>query len=98
MQFRDHPLMSRKDLPSWPPVWLVRGEIELRRLPTVQGEIGILTGIVRNDLVKHCLFLYMRDNGKEYIGCLTVDDLSFCRHLYELLKTFIGKSIQEIGD
>src|ERR1043166_1490510 len=98
MQFRDHPLMSRRDLPSWPPVWLLRGKIGLSQSPSLRGEIGVVTCVVRSDLVRGSLFLYMRENEKEYIGCLMMDDPTFCQHLYELLKMCIGKSIKEIGD
>ena len=97
MQLRDHPLLSRKDLPSWPPVWIPRAKVQVPLPASLHGEIGFLTRIVRSDLVKHCIFLYIREKESEYIGCLTMEDVSFCQHLYELLKTRIGKSIKEIG-
>jgi hypothetical protein len=95
MLLRDHPLMSRLGVPSWPPLWTwVDGEEN--KFP--KGEVGILiwaslTGIQSPD---RC-YLLMNHDGSSYMGCLLFDDDKFCRYVAHFLERYCNRSIAEIG-
>jgi hypothetical protein len=95
MLLRDHPLMSRYGVPSWPPVWTwVEGSEE----KSPKGEVGILiwaslTGVQSPD---RC-YLLMSHEGSSYMGCLLFDDPTFCRYVVKLLDIYRNRPIVEIG-
>jgi hypothetical protein len=97
MQFRDHKLMSYKGLPTWPPVWAHPDSATLTP-PTVKGEIGILTSVRMHALGSQRIFLNIKHEGSEYIGCLFFDDPVFCQDMYQFLQGCIGMSVKGIGD
>jgi len=100
MVLRDHPLMSRYGVPSWPPVWTwVNGpEIDGPANKSLKGEVGILkwvglTGIQPSD---RC-YLYIDHEASSYLGCLLFDDPTFCRYIAKLLEGYCNRPIAEIG-
>jgi hypothetical protein len=95
MLLRDHPLMSDRGIPNWPPVWMWTGGLENKR---PRGEIGILSGVsLSNVLPTDRCFLYIDHEGSSYIGCLLFDDHAFCKQLVKLLKGCCNRPIAEIG-
>src|SRR5262249_18108302 len=76
MLLRDHPLMTYKGVPSWPPAWLRRVGCYENTHPT--GEIGILKGVLPSTLPppKIC-FLTIEHCNAEYIGALLLSDPVF---------------------
>ena len=63
-----------------------------------RGEIGILTAVSLTQIkpANRC-FLYMHHEESFYIGCLLFDDLSFRRHISQVLRFCRNRSIAEIG-
>jgi hypothetical protein len=95
MLLRDHPLMSRRGVPNWPPVWTWVDGPE-NKFP--KGEVGILkwvalTGIEPSD---RC-YLLIHHEDSSYMGCLLFDDYAFCRYIAKLLDSYCKRSIAEIG-
>jgi hypothetical protein len=95
VKFREHPLMSYRGLCSWPPAWVVPRTSPIKVL---KGEIGILTDVKMHDLSSGRLFLTIEHDSKECIGCLFLDNPAFCMAIYTTLKSFIGRTIREVGD
>jgi hypothetical protein len=95
MLLRDHPLMQYRGLPSWPPIWTWPDGVENNR---PRGEIGILRS-VRESLVQPAnrCFLYIDHEGSSYIGCLLIEDHTFCGQIVKLLKGYCNRPIAEIG-
>jgi hypothetical protein len=103
MLLRDHPLMSYRGVPSWPPVWtwvswVNRPDADVPENKTIKGEVGILiwaslTGIQPPD---RC-YLLINHEGSSYMGCLLFDDPTFCRYVVNLLKDYSDRPIAEIG-
>ena len=100
MLLRDHPLMSRFGVPTWPPVWTwVDGpDINGPENKFLQGEVGILkwvglTGIQPPD---RC-YLYIDHEESSYMGCLLFDDPAFCRYVVKLLDNYSNHPVAEIG-
>jgi hypothetical protein len=87
--------MCGRGLASWPPAWVWRsGPAETR----VRGEVGILNDAMQSVLgPRDRLFLVMVHDWNEYIGCLLLDEVSFCRHIYKLLKSHRGLPVKQIG-
>jgi len=94
MLLRDHPLMTYRRCPNWPPAWLCTGEYDHHP----KGEVGTLKAVFRSDMQppNRC-FLLISHQGSEYLGCLLFDDEPFCRQVMELLKAHCNRSIAEIG-
>jgi hypothetical protein len=95
MVFRDHPLMSYRGVPSWPPSSNWTNSFENKR---PRGEIGTLTAVSLSQIkpVNRC-YLYMNHEESSYIGCLLVDDFAFCRHIAEVLRFCCNRPIAQIG-
>jgi hypothetical protein len=90
--------MTRKSgICTWPPSWTT---IHRDRNDKPRGEIGVLTQVVMNDLLQPNtkVFIFIEYNGFRYMGLLSFDDAQFCRAIYTLLRSNIGRSISEIGD
>jgi hypothetical protein len=96
MLLREHPLMMYNGNRSWPPVWLWTAGYDTTH-PT--GEVGILKAVLRSHIEPNdrC-FLVMEHCGAEYVGTLFLNDLIFCREIFEVLLRNVGKTILEIGD
>lgn len=96
MELRNHPLMSYKGSPNWPPAWVwIGGDEKVKR---VSGEIGILLDVVfpRGEPYNRC-YLIIQQEHAVYIGTLLFDDVSFCRKIFGILQGCSRRSIQQIG-
>jgi hypothetical protein len=95
MLLRDHPLMSFKGVPSWPPVWTW---IDGHEKESARGEIGILKEVTLSKInpADRC-FLYIEHEGSFYLGCLLIDDNAFCCQITKLLQAHYNRSLAEIG-
>jgi len=99
MLLRDHPLMNYRGLPNWPPRWLPRKDGGGEHM---SGEIGTLVEVVVScgnpyNRKLSQLFLFTEHRGKGYVGAVLFDDEVFCRQVGELMKTYYGHTIEEIG-
>src|SRR5262245_58894760 len=92
---RDHPLMSYRGVRSWPPTWTwVAGPAK----NYAHGEVGTLKSVaLSRTLPANRCFLYVDHQGSSYVGCLIVDDPSFCREIVKLLQAHCNRSIDSIG-
>jgi len=96
MKLRDHPLMSYRGVPNWPPVWtLITSNISVG-IP--RGELGVLKYVHSNSLMSNKCFLVIDFNEKVYIGSLIFQDHAFCGQISNLLRDHVGRPIKEIGD
>ena len=94
MLLRDHPLMSYKHVPNWPPRWIWIDGPEDKH---PKGEVGILRAVLLSkDRVNRC-FLLIFHQESSYIGCLLFDNHAFCSQIVKLLKGYCNRSIAEIG-
>ena len=95
MLLRDHPLMSNKSVPNWPPTWTwTYGEEDKHP----RGEIGILKAVFISivDPADRC-FLYIDHEESSYLGCLQFDDHAVCNQVVKLLEGCCNRPIVEIG-
>jgi hypothetical protein len=95
MELRNHPLITHRGLPSWPPAWIrIHGEENGHR----KGEIGILKDAMLTKIEPPmACYLIIEYEKTEYMGALLIDDDSFCRQIYDLLQRHIGYDIHYIG-
>ena len=95
MLLRDHPLMTYRRLPNWPPVWSWTDGLENHH---PKGEVGTLKAVFRSAMQppNRC-FVLISYEGSEYLGCLLFDDQAFCSQVMEILKGLCNRSIAEIG-
>ena len=98
MQFRDHPLLSHRGVPAWPPAWTQSDAGYRTQTKTLRGEIGILKHVLTHDAMPNKCFLVIEHEGERWMGCLLISDRMFCDQICDLLKTHLGRSIKEIGD
>jgi hypothetical protein len=100
---RNHPLMSYRGQPNWPPVWIWTGKGE-NKFPS--GEVGVLNevhisindpNVAGNAAPFHRLYLFIDYRDSSYVGMLPFDDPAACRQVGRVLATQCGKSLQEIG-
>jgi|ERR687896_572061 hypothetical protein len=96
MKLRDHPRISYKGIPSWPPVWAWRGG---NRYSQPAGEVGVLKE-VKLSAIEPCesCFLIIEHEGQEYVGALLFEDPLFCRAIYRLLIEHCGTPIQHVAE
>lgn len=92
---RDHPLMSYRGVHSWPPTWTwVAGPAKRY----AHGEVGILKSVTLSKaLPADSCFMYVDYEGSSYIGCLLVDDPTFCQQMVNVFRTYCNCPIIEIG-
>ena len=96
MKLRDHPLISYREVPSWPPNWLWRGG---KKRPRPSGEVGILKEVTLSTIQPCSMcFLIMEYEGAEYLGILKFGDSSFCRAIHDALQRHCSRPIKEVGD
>jgi hypothetical protein len=95
MLLRDHPLMSYKGFPSWPPVWLwIYGEED----KGPKGEIGVFRRVVQSKIQpSNRCFLFIDYEKSSYIGDLRVDDCVFCDQITKFLQGCCNRPIAQIG-
>jgi hypothetical protein len=63
-----------------------------------QGEVGILKEIRYQPATSsRRMFIVMEYRGAEYIGCLLLDDGSFCGGMAKFLQRCCGQSIVTVG-
>ena len=65
MLIRDHPLMSRRGIPNWPPVWTWTDGLENAH---AKGEVGILKAVTLSNIgspYKCYLHIYYEGSVKE---------------------------------
>lgn len=91
---RDHPLMFRRGVHNWPPVWTNGASKDGKK---VTGEVGVLRYIHANDVSNRC-FLIAENERQLYTGTLIFDDVNFCRQVVAMLRKNVGRPIKEIGD
>jgi hypothetical protein len=95
MLLRDHPLMSYKGFPSWPPVWTWIDGLENKR---PKGEIGVFRRVIQSEIQpSNRWFLFIDYEESLYGGVLAVDDHIFCTQLVKLLQALCNRTIAEIG-
>ena len=88
--------MTYRNLRSWPPVWTWVGGAD-KQHPT--GEVGILKEIKASQIEPvDRIFLYIEYENASYIGCLLIDNHSFCRQIAKLLQDCCERPLCEIGD
>lgn len=95
MTLRNHPLISYRGVHSWPPTWRSLGD-GIDRHP--KGEVGTLKEVkspIANPF-NRC-FLVIEYKSNLYMGCLLVDDISFCISLGKFLHNHCGESIEAIS-
>ena len=87
--------MSYRGIASWPPVW---NWIDGEENEQPSGEVGVLTE-VRLSIIEppNKCFLIIAHEASLYMGCLLINDLSFCAQVAELLQDYCGRTIAEIG-
>ena len=96
MELRNHPLISYRGLPSWPPIWTPANPKS--HLKSLRGEIGRLEYVLPIKGPQQPMFLIIEHEGQPYVGCLFVDDDVFCAQLIAVLQDHAGFTIKEIGD
>jgi len=95
MELRDHPLVSYRRLPSWPPTWSpAKPRTDLKPL---RGEIGRLSYTFAGAKPDR-FFLVIEHEGHPYVGCLFIEDRIFCAQIIPILEKQVGRTIKEIGD
>jgi hypothetical protein len=70
----------------------------LTEIRTVKGEVGVLKHVMVHDQIPARCFLIIEHEAERYTRCLMVDDPSFCRHIENILGTYLDCPIKEIGD
>jgi len=96
MHLRSHPLITYGAYRSWPPVWFP-ASAKAQRKPNPRGEVGVLTSVRYYPSRQGRLYLIIEDNGEVYVGCLLIDNASFCEQLAERLRAECGSTIETIG-
>src|SRR5262245_13795597 len=99
MHLRDHPLLSYRGLPNWPPSWVQTDGLRDIATPTLIGEVGTLTQVLLSRIEPRTrCFLLIDFKEQPYMGTLLFDDATFCRQVHGLLQQHLGESIRQIGN
>ena len=91
MNLRDHSLIRN----TWPPKWM---PLLPDRDDKPVGEVGILEDVFMSELIENKVFLFMQHLTFRYMGVMLFDDQMFSRAIFTVLKSHIGRSIEEIGN
>ena len=95
MRLCQHPLMSCRGRPTWPPEWTwVSGSYDKHP----EGEAGVLENVRLSAVNDHFLFLTMSYGGDRYVAELSFDDSRFCQRVFDLLEQHYSSSIKAIGN
>jgi len=95
MELRSHPGMSFHGVSNWPPVWVHSRGGEEKQL---NGEIGVLKYVHASNRLSNKCYIVMEHESIQYVGCLIFEDVGFCYRVANMLRTYLGRSIKEIGD
>jgi hypothetical protein len=95
MLLRDHPLMSYRGVPSWPPTWIW---IDGPKEEYPKGEVGILKSVLLSKMqqANRCFVLICYEDSS-YLGCLLFDDYAFCHQIVNILRNHCDHPIADIG-
>lgn len=63
----------------------------------LKGEIGVLKYVHASNRISNKFFLVMEHDKVQYVGCLIFNDVSFCYQIANMLRTYLGRPIQELG-
>ena len=94
VKLRDHPLMSYRGIPNWPPVWTQMG---IDGVKILKGEVGVLIYAHAGGASNTC-YLVIEHENQNYTGNLVFDDGPLCRQIVDLLQQYCRRSVKEIGD
>jgi hypothetical protein len=75
---RDHPIMSYRGVPNWPPVWTQTRSDGVKKL---RGELGVLIYVHAACDDPHKCYLVTEYENENYLGTLPFDDTAFCSEL-----------------
>ena len=64
----------------------------------VTREIGILEDVGMSEFFDNEMFVFIVYRGWRYTGMMAFDSSEFCRQIYSLLKSNIGRPIKDIVD
>jgi hypothetical protein len=64
---------------------------------TLAGEIGVLKEVRCHEDRPGKLYLTVDHHGTAYVGCLLLDDQSFCKHAFEHLRHCYGLTMDAIS-
>jgi hypothetical protein len=96
MKLRDHPDISYRGFPTWPPMWVWRGG---NKYTHAVGEVGVLKQVIHpNAHPSDRCVLIMEHDGQEYMGTVLFDDSVFCGEIYRVLVEHLGRPIQQLGE
>jgi hypothetical protein len=91
---RNHPQMSYKGVPSWPPRWIWLDGPEDKH---PKGEDGILrTVLLSKDRVNRCFRWFFMKSHLIWAVCYSMTR-SFCGQITKLLEAHCNRHIAEIG-
>ena len=95
MLLRDHPLLSYRGVPAWPPSWTW---LDGPKEEHPRGEVGILKSVLLSKIhqANRCFLLISYENSS-YLGCLFFDHHSFCSHIVNVLQNHCDHAIADIG-
>jgi len=62
------------------------------------GEVGVLKYVLANDRVSNQCYLVIEFEHEHYVGRLTFDTLSTCAQISNLLRSHVGRRIDQIGE
>ena len=98
MHLRDHPLMSYRGVPNWPPVWIQSRGFAVKPM---RGEVGILVYVYRNENTSSTkCYLTIEHEHQIYVGTLLFDYSArgFGVQICKLLNANTRRTLKEIGD
>jgi len=93
MKLREHPSMTCRKAPNWPPMWLGTDNHE-----DLTDGVAILKHVITDERHPGRCFLVVELNGQGYVGLLEFDDPRFCVRMSKILAKHAGHRIRDIGD
>ena len=91
MQLRNHPKMTFKGQPNWPPVW---NQIVGPRSILPLAEVGVLKEIAFSRTLSDCIYLTIEtEPDKLYVGALNFDDAEFAKTVFDRLNRHMNLSL-----
>ena len=91
MKLREHPSMTFRNAPNWPPLWL--GTQSHPHLG-----MSVLKHVIPDQRRPNKCFLVVEKNGQGYVGLLEFDDPRLCARLSKILLQHTDRTIRDIGD
>ena len=88
MKLRDHPLITKRGLPGWPPAW---SPANLKSdFKAFRGKIAQLKYVLPSTQSDRC-FLVMEHATNAYVSCMFFDDAIVCAQIMAILKSKVGQ-------